>query len=123
MQASRQPRAGVHLGLVAASKSYARGNENNLDRPDGINYLGPGISGGYAVFNLGGRYDLNRRLQIRAQLDNLFDRHYYTGAQLAATGLTPQGTFIARPNLPVQTSTFYAPGAPRRIFVELRVKF
>jgi outer membrane receptor protein involved in Fe transport len=117
------PNLAFDLGLVVASKSYARGNENNLDRPDGNNYPGPGISPGYAVFNLAGRYDLNRRLQLRAQLDNLFDRRYYTGAQLAASGLTPQGTFIARPNLPVQTSTFYAPGAPRRIFVELRVKF
>lgn len=120
----------VDLGLVAASKSYARGNENNLDKPDGKYYLGPGISPGYAVFNLGAHYDLDRRLQLRAQLNNVFDRHYYSGAQLAATGLTSQGTFIARPyaaystgDFPVQTSTFYAPGAPRRVFLELRVKF
>jgi outer membrane receptor protein involved in Fe transport len=124
------PKLMFDLSLVATSKSYARGNENNLDTPDGKYYLGPGISPGYAVFNLAGHYDLNRRLELRAQLDNLFDRHYYTGGQLAVTGLTSQGTFIARPypayqtgDFPVQTTTFYAPGAPRRIFVELRVKW
>jgi outer membrane receptor protein involved in Fe transport len=31
------------------------------------------------------------------QIDNLFNTHYYTAAQLANTGLTAQGTFLARP--------------------------
>src|SRR5262249_33752495 len=42
----------VDLGLTALSSSFARGNENNLHQPDGVFYLGPGISPGYAVLNL-----------------------------------------------------------------------
>ena len=56
------------------------------------------------------------------QIDNLFNKHYYTAAQLANSGLTAQGTFIARPfpayttgdqagNFPLQSATFFAPGA------------
>ena len=75
-----------------------------------------------------------KRLQLSVQIDNLFDRHYYTAAQLANTGLTAQGTFLARPypayatgpeagNYPLQSATFFTPGAPRRAWVELRLRF
>jgi outer membrane receptor protein involved in Fe transport len=57
------------FGLVAASSSYARGNENNAYRADGKYYLGPGISPGYAVVNLAAHYDLSRRLQLAAQIE------------------------------------------------------
>ncbi len=110
---------------VAVSSSYARGNENNAYKADGVYYLGPGVSPGYAVTNFRAHYDLTKRLQLAVQIDNLFDRHYYTGAQLANTGFTPQGTFLNRPypayttgdqagNFPLQSVTFFAPGAPRR---------
>ena len=92
------------------------------------------MSPGYAVVNFRAHYDLSRHFQVLAQIDNLFDRHYYTAAQLANTGFTSQYTFIARPfpayatgpqagNFPIQSATFFAPGAPRRAWVELRVKF
>ncbi len=120
----------VDAGLVAASSSYARGNENNAYQADGKYYLGPGVSPGYAVVNLAAHYDLTKRLQLAVQMDNLLDRHYYTAAQLAATGFTAQGTFIARPfpafstgDFPIQHAAFFAPGAPRRAWVELRIKF
>ena len=119
---------------VAVSSSYARGNENNAYRSDGIYYLGPGASSGYTVTNFLAHYDLSKRLQLSVQIDNLFDRHYYTAAQLANTGLTAQGTFLARPypayatgpdagNYPLQSATFFTPGAPRRAWVELRLRF
>jgi outer membrane receptor protein involved in Fe transport len=115
------------LNLVAASSSYARGNENNAYRADGKYYLGPGVSPGYAVVNLAAHYDLSRRLQLAVQIDNLFDRHYDTAAQLATTGFTAQGAFIARPfpayatgDYPLRHATFFAPGAPRRAWIELR---
>jgi outer membrane receptor protein involved in Fe transport len=118
------------FGLVANSSSYARGNENNADQPDGKYYLGPGVSPGYAVLNAAAHYSLTRRLQLAAQVDNLLDRHYYTAAQLAATGFTAQGAFVARPfpanangDYPTQSATFYAPGAPRRAWMELRLRF
>jgi outer membrane receptor protein involved in Fe transport len=120
----------VDISLVAASSSYARGNENNAYQTDGKYYLGPGVSPGYAVVNLRAHYDLTKRFQVLGRIDNLLDRHYYTAAQLGITGFTSQGTFLARPfpayptgEFPLQSVTFFAPGAPRRAWVELRVRF
>jgi outer membrane receptor protein involved in Fe transport len=118
------------LGLVATSSSYARGNENNAYRADGKYYLGSGVSPGYAVANLAAHYDLSRRLQLALQIDNVLDRHYDTAAQLATTGFTGLGTYIARPfpanssgDFPLQHATFFAPGAPRRAWVGIRIRF
>ena len=120
----------LDLGLVASSSSYARGNENNAYRTDGQYYLGPGVSPGYAVANMGARYNLMRLLQLAVRIDNLLDRRYYSAAQLGTSGLTPQGTFLARPfapnangDYPLQSVTLFAPGAPRRAWVELQLKF
>ncbi len=122
------------LNEVIVSSSYARGNENNAYQADGVYYLGPGVSPGYAVTNFRAHYDLTRRLQVAVQIDNLFNHHYYTGAQLANTALSAQGTVLANPFLayadgpfagsaPVQSATFFSPGPPRRAWVELRYKF
>jgi outer membrane receptor protein involved in Fe transport len=119
----------VNVGLVAASSSYARGNENNLHQPDGQYYLGSGRSPGYAVTNLSARYQVTHHLQLFAQLNNLFDRRYYTAAQLGPTGFTNTRTFIARPfpevdgEFPLVHTTFYAPGAPRGVWGGLRLVF
>jgi outer membrane receptor protein involved in Fe transport len=117
------------LDFIAVSSSYARGNENNQSRPDGIYYLGPGTSPGYGVVNLGARYQVHKRLQLFAQINNLLDHHYYTAAQLGPTGFTNQGTFIARPlpavdgNFPLVHATFYAPGAPFGVRGGMRFSF
>ncbi|MGJ5819876.1 TonB-dependent receptor [Paludibaculum fermentans] len=118
------------VSVVGVSGSYARGNENNEHEPDGTYYLGPGRTPGYGLVNLGARYSLHRRVELFAQVNNLFDRRYYTGAQLGPTGFTAEGNFVARPfpvagngEYPVQQSTFYAPGAPRGAWVGLRLKF
>jgi outer membrane receptor protein involved in Fe transport len=119
----------VDLGLVAVSSSYGRGNENNLHQPDGTYYLGPGTAPGYGVVNLGARYQLNRRLDLFVRVNNLFDRQYYTAAQLGPTGFTGTGNFIARPfptvdgEFPVQQATFFAPGAPAGAWGGLRLRF
>ena len=119
----------VDLDFVAVSSSYARGNENNLSQPDGKYYLGPGTSPGYGVVNLGAHYQVHPKLQLFAQINNLLDHHYYTGAQLGPTGFTDQGTFIARPlpavdgEFPVVHATFYAPGAPIGAWGGIRFKF
>jgi len=42
-------------GVDRFSSAYARGNENNKHVADGVYYLGPGKSGGYALLNLSGR--------------------------------------------------------------------
>ncbi len=119
----------VDLDFVAVSRSFARGNENNLDQPDGIYYLGPGSSPGYGVVNLGARYQIHTRVQLFAQIDNLLDHRYYTAAQLGVSPYANNGAFIAQPfppmngNFPVRTTTFYAPGAPLGVFGGLRFTF
>jgi outer membrane receptor protein involved in Fe transport len=115
----------LDLDEVIVSSSYARGNENNAYQADGIYYLGPGVSPGYAVTNFRAHYDLTKRLQLAVQIDNLFNHHYFTGAQLANTGLSAQGTFLAQPfpGEALASSTFFSPGAPRRAWVELRLKW
>jgi outer membrane receptor protein involved in Fe transport len=119
----------VDLGLNAISSSIARGNENNLHKPDGVYFLGPGRSPGYSVMNLGARYQVHPHVQLFVQVNNLLDHHYYTAAQLGSTGLTAQGTFIARPlpavggQFPVVNATFYAPGAPLAAWGGLRLAF
>jgi outer membrane receptor protein involved in Fe transport len=125
---------GLDVNEIAISSSYARGNENNAYKADGVYYLGPGTSPGYAITNLRAYYDLTKHLQLAVQIDNLFNHEYYTAAQLANTGLTAQGTFIARQfapyttgpqagNYPLQSVTFFSPGAPRRAWVDLRIRF
>jgi outer membrane receptor protein involved in Fe transport len=122
------PRFLVDLGLVALSSSYARGNENNLHSADGVYYLGPGKSLGYAVVNLSARYQVHHRVELFVQVNNLFDRRYYTAAQLGPTGFTGSGSFIARPfpaidgEFPVQQTTFFAPGAPRGVWGGIRFR-
>ena len=117
------------LDFFAASSTFARGNENNLSRPDGRYYLGPGTSPGYGVMNLRGSYQLNPRAQIFVQINNVLDHHYYTAAQLGPTGFTDQGAFIARPlpaiegEFPLVHATFYAPGAPIGAWGGIKIQF
>jgi len=120
----------VDFSEVTVSSSYARGNENNAYKADGVYYLGPGVSPGFAATNFRAHYDIMKHVQLAVQIDNLFNKHYYTAAQLANSGLTAQGTFIARPfpanadgDFPLQSVTFFSPGAPRRAWVELRIRF
>jgi outer membrane receptor protein involved in Fe transport len=119
----------VDVGMLAISSSYARGNENNLHQPDGAYYAGPGTSPGYAVVNLGARYLVRRGVELFVQINNLFDREYYTAAQLGATGFTDSGNYIARPfaavngEFPVRHATLLAPGAPRGAWGGIRFRF
>jgi outer membrane receptor protein involved in Fe transport len=117
------------VNIISAGSSFARGNENNLHEPDGTYYLGEGTADSYAIVNLGGRFALTSRLQLIAQVDNLFDQEYATGAQLGPAGFTDAGTFIARPlpaingEFPVRHTTFLAVGAPRRGWFGVRLRF
>lgn len=118
------------LNMIAVSSSYARGNENNLHQPDGTVYLGSGKSGGYAVFNFNTAYQVDKQLRFFAQVNNLFNRKYHTGAQLGPTGFTANGNFVAQPlpqtpsgEDPVVQSTFFAPGAPRTAWIGVRYQF
>jgi outer membrane receptor protein involved in Fe transport len=122
-------RFSVDVNVIAVSSSFARGNENNKHEPDGEYYLGPGEAPGYAIANLGATYRLTRWLRAIAQVNNLFDRRYYTASQLGPLAFTDTGTFIARPfpavdgEFPVRHSTFFSPGAPLRMWAGARVTF
>lgn len=122
------------LDEVVASSAYARGNENNAYTADGVYYLGPGVSPGYAITNFRAHYDLTRHLQLAVQIDNLFNHEYFTAAWLSNTALTAQGAVQSLPfpvyangpyagSAPSQSATFFSPGAPRRAWVELKLRF
>ncbi|MDQ6628031.1 MAG: TonB-dependent receptor [Pseudomonadota bacterium] len=118
------------LDLVATSGALARGNENGSHVADGVFYLGPGRSPGYAVLNLGATRQATRSLTVFARVGNLLDRRYATAAQLGATGFDATGRFVAQPlprdgqgRYPVRSSTFFAPGAPRLFSAGMRYAF
>ena len=119
----------VDLDFIAVGRSFARGNENNQDQPDGVYYLGPGYSPGYGVLNAGAHYQVQRRVELFVQINNLLDHHYYTAAQLGPTPFDNSGAFVAQPfpavdgNYPIRTTTFFAPGAPITVFGGLRFTF
>ena len=124
------PKLNVDLDYLAVSRSFARGNENNLDKPDGVYYLGPGSSPGYGLVNLGGHYQVHRRVRMFVQVNNLLNHRYYTAAQLGPTPFDSHGNFVARPfgaiaggDYPIRTTTFYAPGAPINVFGGLKFTF
>ena len=124
-------RTSLTADVLAASGSYARGNENNRHEADGVYYLGPGSTPGYVVANVGGDWRPQPRLRIFFQVNNVFDTRYSTGAQLGATGFTSEGAFIARPFAtpvidgarPLVHATFYAPGAPRTAWAGVSYTF
>jgi outer membrane receptor protein involved in Fe transport len=117
----------VDLSVFSASGSFARGNENNAHQPDGTYYVGAGATSGYAVVNLGARYQVTPRVGILLQVSNLFDREYATASQLGVNGFTDGQAFIARPfppsggEFPLRHGTFVAPGAPAALWIGTRL--
>jgi outer membrane receptor protein involved in Fe transport len=105
-------------GMVAVSRQFARGNDNNRHQPDGVNFLGPGEIGGHALFNLNLDYRLDRGLRLFAKLANAFDRRYATAGALQQN-FFPGGN-LAAPGAQVN-ETFYAPGAPRALWVGIQL--
>jgi iron complex outermembrane recepter protein len=111
-------RTAVGAGAVAVSRQFARGNDNNRHQPDGVNFLGPGEIGGYALFNLNLDYKLDRSLQVFAKVSNVFGRRYATAGALRQN-FFPGGN-LAAPGAQVN-ETFYAPGAPRALWVGIQL--
>jgi len=108
----------VGAGAVAASRQFARGNENNQHQPDGVNFLGPGEIPGYAILNLNLDYKLDRGWRLFAKLSNVFDRRYATAGALQQN-FFPGGN-LAAPGAQVN-ETFYAPGAPRALWIGIQL--
>ncbi|HYU68680.1 MAG TPA: TonB-dependent receptor, partial [Burkholderiales bacterium] len=111
-------RTTLGAGAVAVSRQFARGNDNNRHQPDAVNFLGPGEISGYALLNLNSVWKLEKNLQLFARISNVFDRRYATAGALRQNffpggSLAPAGS---------QTNeTFYAPGAPRGIWVGIQL--
>jgi len=106
----------VAANAVAVSRQFARGNDNNTHQADGVNFLGSGEIAGYALLNLNLSYKLEKGFQLFAKVSNVFDRGYATAGTLRQN-FFPGGTLTAPGG---QTNeTFYAPGAPRGIWVGL----
>jgi outer membrane receptor protein involved in Fe transport len=119
----------IDLDFDAVGRSFARGNENNQDQPDGVYYLGQPYSPGYGVLNAGAHYQIQKRVQLYVQIDNVLNHRYYTAAQLGPTPYDNSGNFIGRPfpavdgDYPIRNSTYFAPGAPIGAWGGLRFKF
>ncbi|MEO8316030.1 MAG: TonB-dependent receptor, partial [Pseudomonadota bacterium] len=122
------PMLSVNADAMYVGGSYARGNENNEHEPEGVYYLGPGRTQAYTVMNVGVELQPMPQLTIFAQLNNVFDRKYFTASQLGSTGFNAAGEFVARPfagpivdgERPLLGTTFLAPGAPRAYWVGVR---
>jgi outer membrane receptor protein involved in Fe transport len=119
----------TELDILAVGSSFARGNENNLDQPDGVFYNGPGKSAGYGIGSLGVRYQATKNVQLFVQMNNLLDKHYSTGAQLGTTPFDNNNHFVAQPfgtpygsdDVPIRSSSFQAPGTPFNIYGGLKI--
>lgn len=140
----------IGLGMVAHSKSFVRGNENNGHVPEGTDKQVGRVEGdplspratppgrpfrtegsvpGYAVFNLDTSYEITKGLTVYGLVTNLFDREYYTAGRL---GINPfvAGARGARGasgfnynSSEWQNTTFVGPGAPRGYFIGLTYEF
>ena len=115
---------------IAMSGATARGNENGQHRPDGVYYLGPGRSAGYAVVNVNAAWKPAKGIKLFAQVSNLFDRAYATAAQLGPTGFNDAGNFQSRPfaanangDRPLRHASFFAPGSPRAVSLGLKYEY
>jgi outer membrane receptor protein involved in Fe transport len=111
-------RFGFGANAVAVSRQFARGNDNNAHQADGVNFLGAGEIPSYALLNLNFDYKLEKGFQLFARISNVFDRRYATAGALRQN-FFPGGS-LAAPG--AQTNeTFYAPGAPRGVWVGIEV--
>jgi len=87
----------VGAGMVAVSRQFARGNDNNRHQPDGVNFLGPGEIGGHALLNLNLDYKLDRGLRSSRS------------SPTSSTGVTPPPARCSRTSSPAATWRRRAP--------------
>ncbi len=96
--------------LMAQSRQYARGDENNQDRNGAIP--------GFAVLNLDAQLELGGGWTLTARINNLLDRKYETFATLGRNFFTgPGGTFDA---VNAVSEQFLSSAAPRGIWIGVR---
>ena len=135
----------VGLSMIAHSKSYVRGNENNAHRPEGTDtdfsseagtvgapgraFTNSGSVPGFAIFNLDLGYKFGKGYSVFAQVSNLFDRKYFTAGRLGVNPFSPSvngaiGSSGWNYNSSEwQNSTFVGPGARRGIWLGASYEF
>ncbi len=100
----------IGANLAYRSAIYARGDENNQDSNGKI--------AGYTLANLDTSYELSKKLNLFARVDNLFNRKYANFGLLGQDFFTgPAHTFDAAN---VVNEQFIAVGAPRGIWAGLK---
>ena len=98
----------LSLGMRAASGSYLAGDEAN-EQPK---------LGGYAVFDVGGRFRIAGHAELFGTITNIFDRRYATFGTFSPTS----DVFIAEaPGASNPRSL--SPAEPRAFMVGLRIAF
>ena len=134
----------VGLTAVAHSKSFVRGNENNAHKkgvtrviatyPDGSQLLArpttnDGTVPGYATYNFQTSYKFNSEWIATMQVNNLFDREFFTAGRLGRNAFSPSINGAIGPSGYNHNSSdwlstnFIAPGAPRGIWFSLNWRF
>lgn len=90
-------------------------------------FRGPGKIAGYAVFNIFSSYKVNNEWTLFARVNNVFDREFYTAAQLGGDPFNTSGQIATSSTQAARTTTigdtFVAPGAPRSGWVGVRWEF
>jgi outer membrane receptor protein involved in Fe transport len=98
---------------VAASPSYARGDENNRDAN--------GRVPGYAVAHIDARWRAARHIEVFFLADNVFDKRYANVGVLGRNFfLGPERTFSAQNAVAEQ---FLGPGIPRGVWAGVRYEW
>src|SRR6185437_11028914 len=111
----------VGVQIAAYSSQYVRGNENNAQVPDGVDFFGSGKVAGFAIANLTTNLKIGHGWELFAKVSNLLNRQYASGGQLAVNAFGADGSLMAPADW--RNEQFVAPGAPRALWVGARWRF
>ena len=103
--------ASLGMNLVAQSRQYARGDENNQD----VNGPVPG----YAVVNLDARWRISGGWELFANVNNLFNSRYATFGTLGHNVFTGPGNLFDASGASWRNEQFRTTGVPRGAWVGL----
>ena len=119
------PRVNLSADILAHSSQFLRGNENNAHQAGtfgGRTFLGPGEAAAYAILNLAARIKFDKTWTVTARINNALNKKYATAGALAENAFNAAGTFQTNSDDWTRES-FFAPGAPRSVFVGLSLAF
>ena len=112
------------------SDQFVRGNENNEHQAgtfednfgESREFLGSGKVDGYSILNLRTSFRIGKGFEIFGRVNNVFDKRYFNGGALAENPFDSNQQFQTNSE-DWTRETFFAPGAPRGIWVGLRYEF